>query len=107
MELGEPDSSGRRRPVPIPGSEYDIEIDQLIPAIGQRPDLSALEDVADLNFSKWGTTEVDPVTYETGRQGIFAGGDLQTGPWVAIGAIAAGREAAESIIRYLDGREYG
>ena len=105
MELGEPDSSGRRRPVPIPGSEYDIEIDQLIPAIGQRPDLSALEDVADLNFSKWGTTEVDPVTYETGRQGIFAGGDLQTGPWVAIGAIAAGREAAESIIRYLDGRD--
>jgi len=105
MELGEPDSSGRRRPVPIPGSEYDIEIDQLIPAIGQRPDLSALEDVADLNFSKWGTTEVDPVTYETGREGIFAGGDLQTGPWVAIGAIAAGREAAESIIRYLDGRD--
>ena len=105
MELGEPDSSGRRRPVPIPGSEYDIEIDQLIPAIGQRPDLSALEDVADLNFSKWGTTEVDPVTYETGREGIFAGGDLQTGPWVAIGAIAAGREAAESIVRYLDGRD--
>jgi len=105
MELGEPDSSGRRRPVPIPGSEYDIEIDQLIPAIGQRPDLSALEDVADLSFSRWGTTEVDPVTYETGRKGVFAGGDLQTGPWVAIGAIAAGREAAESIVRYLDGRD--
>jgi heterodisulfide reductase subunit A-like polyferredoxin len=105
MELGEPDSSGRRRPVPIPGSEYEIEIDQLIPAIGQTPDLSALEDVADLAFSKWGTAEVDPVTYETGRQGLFAGGDLQTGPWVAIGAIAAGREAAESIVRYLDGRD--
>jgi len=105
MELGEPDSSGRRRPVPIPGSEYDIEIDQLIPAIGQTPDLSALEDVPDLGFSKWGTAEVDPVTYETGRKGVFAGGDLQTGPWVAIGAIAAGREAAESIARYLDGRD--
>jgi heterodisulfide reductase subunit A-like polyferredoxin len=105
MELGEPDSSGRRRPVPIPGSEYDIEIDQLIPAIGQRPDLSALEDIADLDFTRWGTTEVDPVTYETGRKGVFAGGDLQTGPWVAIGAIAAGREAAESIHRYLDGRD--
>jgi len=105
MELGEPDSSGRRRPVPIPGSEYDIEIDQLIPAIGQRPDLSALEDVADLSFSRWGTAEVDPVTYETGREGVFAGGDLQTGPWVAIGAIAAGKEAAESILRYLDGRD--
>jgi len=105
MELGEPDSSGRRRPVPIPGSEYDIEIDQLIPAIGQRPDLSALEDTVDLNFTKWGTTEVNPITYETGRKGVFAGGDLQTGPWVAIGAIAAGREAAESIVRYLDGRD--
>jgi len=105
MELGEPDSSGRRRPVPIPGSEFDLEIDQLIPAIGQRPDLSALEDIEGLDFTRWGTTEVDPITYETGRKGLFAGGDLQTGPWVAIGAIAAGREAAESIMRYLDGRD--
>ncbi len=103
MELTEPDSSGRKRPIPIPGSEYDLEIDQLIPAIGQRPDLSALEDVADLEFTRWGTTEVDPVTFATNREGVFAGGDLQTGPWVAIGAIAAGKEAAESIVRYLDG----
>ena len=105
MKLGDADSSGRRRPIPIPGSEYDIEIDQLIPAIGQRPDLSALEDVAGLAFTRWGTTEVDPVTYATAREGLFAGGDVQTGPWVAIGAIAAGREAAESIVRYLDGRD--
>ncbi len=105
MELGEPDSSGRRRPVPIPGSEYDIEIDQLIPAIGQRPDLSAIEDIADIDFSRWGTTEVDPVTYATGCEGVFAGGDLQTGPWVAIGAIAAGKEAAESITRYIEGKD--
>ncbi|SPD75313.1 HdlA1: heterodisulfide reductase-like protein, iron-sulfur subunit [uncultured Desulfobacterium sp.] len=105
MELGEPDSSGRRRPVPIPGSEYDLEIDQLIPAIGQRPDLSSIEDVIGVKFSRWGTVEVDPITYATKRDGVFAGGDLQTGPWVAIGAIAAGREAAESIIRYLDGRD--
>ncbi len=105
MELGEADSSGRRRPIPIPGSEYDIEIDQLIPAIGQRPDLSALEDVIGLDFSRWGTIEVDPVTFATKQHGVFAGGDAQTGPWVAIGAIAAGREAAESIVRYLDGRD--
>jgi heterodisulfide reductase subunit A-like polyferredoxin len=102
MELGEPDSSGRRRPVPIPGSEYDIEIDQLVPAIGQRPDLSAIENVASLNISRWGTTEVDAVTYATDREGVFSGGDLQTGPGIAIAAIAAGREAAESIVRYLD-----
>ena len=107
MKLTEPDSSGRKRPVPIPGSEYEIDIDQLIPAIGQRPDLSAIENIADLDFTRWGTTEVDPVTYATGREGVFAGGDVQTGPWVAIGAIAAGREAAESIVRYLDGRDMG
>ena len=105
MELGDTDSSGRRRPVPIPGSEYDIEIDQLIPAIGQQADISAVEEISDLGFTRWGTIEVDPVTYETGRKGVFAGGDVQTGPWVAIGAIAAGREAAESIVRYLDGRD--
>ena len=105
MKLTEPDSSGRKRPVPIPGSEHDIEADQLIPAIGQRPDLSALEDVTGLDFSRWGTAEVDAVSYATGRPGVFAGGDLQTGPWIAIGAIAAGREAAESVIRYLDGKD--
>jgi heterodisulfide reductase subunit A-like polyferredoxin len=105
MELSEPDSSGRKRPVPIPGSEYDLEIDQIIPAIGQRPDLSVIEDVTGLTFSRWGTTEVDTVTYATEREGIFAGGDLQTGPWIAIGAIAAGKEASESIVRFLDGND--
>ncbi len=105
MELSEPDSSGRKRPIPIPGSEFDIEIDQLIPAIGQQPDLSALEDVTGLTFSRWGTTEVDSVTFATEREGVFAGGDLQTGPWVAIGAIGAGKEAAESILRFIEGRD--
>jgi NADPH-dependent glutamate synthase beta subunit-like oxidoreductase len=105
MELSEPDSSGRKRPIPVPGSEYDIEIDQLIPAIGQRPDLSVLENVTGMTFSRWGTTEVDSVTFATERDGVFAGGDLQTGPWVAIGAIGAGKEAAESILRYIEGRD--
>ncbi len=71
MELGEPDSSGRRRPIPIPGSEYEIDADQLIPAIGQIPDLSALEDIAGLSFSRWGTAEADTVTYATGRDGVL------------------------------------
>ncbi|MCK5350626.1 MAG: FAD-dependent oxidoreductase, partial [Desulfobacula sp.] len=105
MELGEPDSSGRRRPVPIPGSEYDIEIDQLIPAIGQRPNISSLNDLADIKISKWSTTEVNPVTFATDKKGVFAGGDVQTGPGVAIGAIAAGMEAAISITRYLKGED--
>ncbi len=105
MELGEPDESGRRRPVPVPGSEYDIEIDQLIPAIGQRPDISCLEELADVKISRWDTTEVNPVTLQTDKPGVFAGGDLQTGPSVAIAAIAAGMEAAESIYRYLAGKD--
>ena len=105
MQLGEPDSSGRRRPIPIPGSEYDMEADQVIPAVGQIPDVSGLEDIAGLTLSRWGTVETDTLTYATGREGVFAGGDLQTGPWIAIGAVAAGREAAESMVRYLDGRD--
>ncbi len=103
MELGEPDSSGRRRPVPVPGSEYLIPIDQLIPAIGQQPDLSALEDLAGVKISRWNTTEVNPITLATDKPGVFAGGDVQTGPGVAISAIAAGMEAAESMVRYLTG----
>lgn len=105
MELGEPDASGRRRPVPIPGSAYDLEIDQLIPAIGQKPDLSALEHIENLDFSSRGTAETDDLTFATGREGVFAGGDLQTGPAQAIMAIAAGREAACSIERFLNGED--
>lgn len=115
MELGEPDSSGRRRPVPVPGSEYDLEVDQLICAIGQQPDLAAIKQrdkvdnsgtghgTGEIKITKWATTEVNPITFETGKKGVFAGGDLQTGPNVAIAAIAAGMEAAESISRYLKG----
>ncbi len=105
MKLAEPDASGRRRPVPIPGSEYEMAVDQLIVAIGQEPALYGLEGVAGLTISRRGTIEVDPVTYATTREGVFAGGDVQTGPGVAIGAVAAGREAAESMVRYLDGRD--
>jgi len=105
MELGEPDSSGRRSPIPIPGSEFDLEIDQLIPAIGQKPDLSSIENMTGLEFSKWGTIDVDAISYATNCEGVFAGGDVQTGPWTVIGAVAAGKEAAESIVRYVDGKD--
>lgn len=101
MQLGEPDKSGRRRPVPISDSEYEIKIDQLISAIGQKPDISALEKISGLQLSKWDTTLVNHVTLETDKKGVFAGGDVQTGPSVAIAAVAAGMEAAESISRYL------
>ncbi len=103
MALGQPDESGRRRPIPVVGSEYEVKIDQLIPAIGQKPDLLALEDLAGVKISRWDTARVTPVTLATDKKAVFAGGDLQTGPSVAIAAVAAGMEAAESIFRYLLG----
>ncbi len=105
MQLGEPDSSGRRRPVPVPGSEFTIEADMVVPAIGQTPETACLLSTPGMNLSRWGTIEVDDLTFETSVKGVFAGGDAQTGPWVAIGAIAHGREAAVSISRYLKGED--
>ncbi len=105
MELGEPDSSGRRRPVPVPGTQFTVEADLVIPAIGQSPDSSFLLNGNGVNLSRWGTIETDPVTFATSQPGVFAGGDVQAGPWVAIGAVSHGREAAISISRYLKGED--
>ncbi|NOR10237.1 MAG: NAD(P)-binding protein [Desulfovibrionaceae bacterium] len=105
MELGEPDDSGRRRPIPVPGSEFILETEVVIPAIGQEPDGSFLAEEAELELSRRNTIVVDPVTYATSRDGVFAGGDAHTGPGIAIGAVAAGREAAVSISRYLQGED--
>ena len=103
MELGQPDDSGRRRPVPIEGSEFVVPCDIIIPAIGQRVNPSFLKGSGEIELTKWNTIIADPVSCETSRKGIFAGGDAQSGPWIAIGAVAAGRQAAESIRRYIDG----
>ena len=105
MKLSDPDESGRRRPVPVDDSEHDLEFDQIILAIGQRPDTACLEGVDGMGMERWGGLKVDPVTFQTGRPGVFAGGDVQTGPDIAIAAIAAGKEAAVSIQRYLDGED--
>jgi heterodisulfide reductase subunit A-like polyferredoxin len=102
MELGEPDASGRRRPVPIPGAEFELPVDMLVPAIGQETNLSPLE-ACGINMSRWGTIEVDETTYQTSRPGVFAAGDVHTGPWIAIEAVGGGIEAAESIDRYIRG----
>ena len=110
MELGDFDKSGRRRPVPVAGSEFELEIDTLMPAIGQKPDLSFLEGKTKINVSKWKTLEVDPETMATNIPGIFAGGDVISGPATVLEAMQAGKIAAESIHRYLRGespeREY-
>ncbi len=105
MELGEPDKSGRRRPVPIEGSEFVVDADILIPAIGQKTDASFLQESDGINLNKWGDFDVDQVTYQTSREGVFAGGDVETGASIAIAAVAAGKEAAISITRYLKGED--
>jgi len=101
MELGEPDASGRRRPVPVKGSEFDMDVDNVIMAIGQGVDKAALP--KELEYTEWGTLSVDPVTLETSISGVFAGGDVVSGPADVIAAVAAGKETAISIDRYLRG----
>ncbi|NOZ23841.1 MAG: FAD-dependent oxidoreductase, partial [Planctomycetes bacterium] len=102
MELGEPDESGRRRPVPIAGSEHTVEADIVIPAISQDADLSYAGGT--LARTKWGTIEVDE-RYATNIDGVFAGGDACTGPNTVVEAMGAGKRAAENIHRYLRGEE--
>ncbi len=104
MELGEPDDSGRRRPVPVEGSEFEIELDMILPAIGQRADLSFLSEDDGIDLTRWGTIVTNPETGTTSREGVFSGGDCVTGPWIAIGAIADGKNAAAAIDKYLKGK---
>jgi len=101
MELGEPDTSGRRWPVPIKGSEFDRKFDTLITAIGQAPQTPG--DFR-LRIGKGSTIQVDPVTLTTNRTGVFAGGDAVTGPATVTDALAAGRLAASRIDDYLQHR---
>ncbi|KTB48603.1 Dihydroprymidine dehydrogenase domain II protein [Dehalogenimonas alkenigignens] len=102
MELGEPDASGRRRPVPIAGSEFDIQTDNVIVAVGQSVAASSFTELPRRTNS---TITADPVTLATGIEGVFSGGDAITGPATVIEAIAAGKEAAVSIDRYLNGKD--
>jgi formate dehydrogenase major subunit len=101
--MGEPEKDGRRRPIPIEGSEFDIDIDLLIPAVSQSPDISFLPEEIGLEISKWDRLSVNPETFETNVHGIFAGGDFVTGPRDVIRVIADGRKVALSIHSYLSG----
>jgi formate dehydrogenase beta subunit len=103
MELGEPDESGRRRPVPIEGSEYVFDCDTVVPAIGQRIDLSLLEGIEDIKTTPWNTIIVDEITKQSSRPKIFSAGDCETGPGALITACAGGRQAARSIDRLING----
>jgi heterodisulfide reductase subunit A-like polyferredoxin len=103
MELGEPDASGRRRPIPIKGSEFVISADTMIAAVAQAPEISFLDETHGLEVTPKGTFAVDEQTLATNRPGVFAGGDVARGPWILIQAIADGRRGALSIDRYLRG----
>jgi len=103
MELGEPDDSGRRRPIPIEGSEHTVETDTVIVALGTTPRKFISETTPDLKTSKWGTFLVDEETGETSKPGVFAGGDIVTGSATVIKAMGAGRVAAQAINEYLTG----
>ncbi len=103
MELGEPDSSGRRRPIPVSGSEFITEFDTVIIAVSQAPEIDFLKEKTPLRITKWDTLEVNPETLETNMRGVFAGGDVIQGPATVIAAMGDGKRAAEAIDKYLNG----
>ena len=105
MELGEPDASGRRRPMPVEGSEFSIPVDGVLASIGQEPDLECLDDTCRLDVGKKNCLAADPVTLQTSIPDIFAGGDAVLGPATVVQAIGQGKEAAESIRRFIDGED--
>jgi NADPH-dependent glutamate synthase beta subunit-like oxidoreductase/NAD-dependent dihydropyrimidine dehydrogenase PreA subunit len=105
MKLGEPDHSGRRRPVPIAGSEFSLDVEMVVPAIGQAPDLSFLGDGHRFSITREGTFNVDRVSYMTNRPGVFAAGDAITQPVSVIDAIGSAKQAAAGMDAYLRGAE--
>ena len=107
MELGEPDQSGRRRPVVVKGSEFEIECDTVIPALGNSPNPLVARSTPGLKLGKWGNIEADTATGRTSREGVFAGGDIVTGAATVIEAMGAGRRAARAIHEYVMARPNG
>jgi glutamate synthase (NADPH/NADH) small chain len=106
MELGEPDESGRPRPIPIEGSEFDMDVDTVVMAIGTRPNPLVFTDAEDLERTRWGTVVADEETGRTKVKRVWAGGDIVTGAATVISAMGAGRIAAEDMHQYLqDGEE--
>jgi NADPH-dependent glutamate synthase beta subunit-like oxidoreductase len=101
--LTEPDESGRRRSVPVPGSEFTMEVDAVLTALGQEADWACLTHECSCTLTDWGTMNVDPLTLQSDDPDIFAGGDAVRGPETVVEAIADGREAAVSIDRYIQG----
>jgi glutamate synthase (NADPH/NADH) small chain len=100
MELGEPDESGRKRPLAIEGSEFEMDADMVIMAIGQNSNPILLDDSPEIETTEWGTIKTDDVG-ETSKEGVFAGGDIVTGAATVIEAMGAGKDAAVAIDEYI------
>ncbi len=111
MELGEPDASGRRRPIPIEGSEYELECDYILAAIGQKTDAAFIDDInkfaegGKLELNRWGNIDADEKTLQTGIPSVFAAGDGVTGPATIIEAIAQAQTASLSAHQFITGQE--
>ncbi len=104
FELGEADESGRRRPVAIPGSEYEMEMDTVVMAIGQGPNPLVPRTTPDLKLNRYGNIIADEVSGQTSKKGVFAGGDIVTGAATVIQAMGAGKKAARAINEYLSSK---
>jgi len=103
MELGEPDDSGRRRPIVIPGSEFIIDVDVVIVALGTTPNPLIAQTTEGLETTRWGTVVADEATGKTVKPKVWAGGDIVTGAATVISAMGAARQAATDIDAYLRG----
>jgi len=101
MELGEPDDSGRRSPVPVEGSEYEIECDAVVVAIGNKPNPLIPQTLQDLELTRWGTVVTEEHTMQTSVPGVYAGGDIVSGAATVISAMGQGKIAARAIDHYL------
>ena len=105
MELGEPDASGRRRPVAIPGSEHDLPMDAVIMALGTSPNPLIRDTTDGLETQRWGGIIVEEGTGKTSREGVYAGGDAVTGAATVILAMGAGKQAAAAIDQYIQNKQ--
>jgi glutamate synthase (NADPH/NADH) small chain len=105
MELGEPDASGRRRPIPVEGGDFFLDADTAIEAIGQGANRVLLSAFPELKLNKWGYIEADERTGATSVPGVFAGGDIVTGAATVILAMGAGKSAAAAMDEYVRSKE--
>jgi len=107
MELGEPDESGRRRPIPIEGTEFEFPCDTMLVAVGQRPNPIAMRSIPGLEITKWGTVPVHEETMQTNIPNVFAGGDVTVGESTVIFAVGQGKKGARGIDAYLTAKREG